>query len=751
LALEYIHGYDTSLQHILRHLSCGDIYFLATDTKIRKNAFMTQFNQTFREFALVSERVRSAGRFYLTTAWDDTRSFQPFSSKAAWRLWIKRKLSKSPLAEDTIPLLLAIVVGVVTGFSAYAFILLLGQIGDIAAFMRDRWGVAGSLGLMTVAGFITGVIISRFAREAKGHGVPEVMEAIALKRGRIRPRVAIAKIIASAITIGSGGSAGREGPIVQVGSAVGSTAGQWARLNDEQVGMLVASGAAAGIAATFNAPIAGTLFALEVILGRFTNRYLGIVVISSVSANVVSRILIGEHAAFAVPAYGLNNPLELPIYLLMGIACAVAAIGFIRVLYGAEHVFDSWKIPLPIKTGIGMGLTALIGIAEPEALGPGLEFIGETIAEELSLTVSVMFLLLIMKLLATTFTLGTGNSGGVFAPGLFMGAMVGGIFGQVGANLFPGIVTEPGAFALVGMAAMFAGTARAPITAIIIVLEMSNDYRLILPLLMTVIISTLIADLLHPDTIYTRKLALRGVQIERGHDVDLLQGVRVGEVMTKDYPSIHADLTMQEILPRFNMTHHHGFVLLDDDEQLVGILTLTDVERMYHDETFLDMTARDVGTTENLITVFPHDPIYLALRRMNIYDIGRLPVVSAENGGRFLGLVRRGDVLRAYEVGLTRKSIEQHQQKYFDLRNVEENEFVEVVVAPDAPMVGQPLAQFPHSDCCHVVSIRRSGQVIIPQGNTRIEPDDIIIAYIYADSHDEVIAQFEVQATTTMN
>ncbi len=659
---------------------------------------------------------------------------------------MKKKLNSSPLAEDTVPLLLSILVGLITGVGAYIFIILLGEISDFARGIRDQWGLAGGLGIMVGAGFITGVIISQFALEAKGHGVPEVMEAIALKRGRIRPRVAIAKIIASAITIGGGGSAGREGPIVQVGSTLGSTAGQWAKLSDEQVGMLVASGAAAGIAATFNAPIAGTLFALEVILGRFTNRYLGIVVIASVAANVVSRTLLGENPAFIVPAYGLNSPLELPLYLLLGITCALAAILFIRVLYGAEHFFDGWNIPLPVKTSIGMGVAAVVGFWEPEVLGPGLEFIGETIAGEMSLTISAMFAFLAMKLVATTFTLGSGNSGGVFAPGLFMGAMVGGIFGQMGAQLFPEIVTEPGAFALVGMAAMFAGSARAPITAIIIVLEMSNDYRLILPLLMTVIISTLIADVLHPDTIYTRKLALRGIQLERGHDVDLLQGVHVGEVMSKDYPSVKPDTPMKELLPRFNLTHHHGFAIVDEAHQFKGIITLTDLERVYQESTFEELSASDAGSTENLITVFPHDPIYLALRRMNIYDIGRLPVISSGNGGQYLGMVRRADILRAYEVGLTRKSIKQHQAKHFDLRDVEENEFMEIVVDPNATMVGHSLIQFPCSDTCHIVSIRRKGQVIIPQGDTHIEAGDIIVAYVYPEAHDDVLRQFDGQA-----
>jgi len=668
-------------------------------------------------------------------------------SRSARQHWLKTTLGQSSLAHDAVPLLLAILVGLFTGLGAYSFIILLGEINHFTNSIREEWGVFGSIAIMMIAGLLTGLIISRFATEAKGHGVPEVMEAIALKRGRIRPRVAIAKIIASAITIGSGGSAGREGPIVQVGSTLGSTAGQWAKLSDEQVGMLVASGAAAGIAATFNAPIAGTMFALEVILGRFSNRYLSIVVISAVSANVVSRALLGENPAFIVPAYGLNNPLELLIYLLLGLTCAFVAILFIRVLYGAEHIFDGWEIPLPIKTSIGMGLTAVIALASPKILGPGLEFIGESITEDMSLTIGLMAGLLILKLIATTFTLGSGNSGGVFAPGLFMGAMVGGIFGQLGAYAFPQLGIQPGAYALVGMAAVFAGSARAPITAIIIVLEMSNDYKLILPLLLTVIISTLIADLLHPDSIYTRKLLLRGIHLERGHDVDLLQAVQVHEVITKDFTTVLPETTIKELIPLFNQSHSHGFPIVDKKQHLVGVITLTDIEESTKRDNFDELTAGDVGTTENVITVYEHDPIHLALQRMNIYNIGRLPVITSGENQKYLGVIRRADILLAYEIGLARKSVEQYQQQ-LHLRNVEENEFIEVAVEPNAPMIGRTLMQFPCSEDCMVVSIRRNGHAVIAHGDTSIQAGDIITAYVYPKAHNEVMKQFKASPAT---
>lgn len=658
---------------------------------------------------------------------------------------VKRLANSIRLSGDTLPLLLSIVVGLITGLAAYIFIVLLEHATTFMADLRDHQGVLLGVVVMTVAGIITGIIIDRFAKEAKGHGVPEVMEAIALQRGRIRPRVAIAKIVASTITIGAGGSAGREGPIVQVGSTLGSVVGRWFSLSDEQGRMLVASGAAAGIAATFNAPIAGSLFALEVILGRFTNRYLGIVVVSSVSANVVSRLLLGEAPAFTVPVYALNSPLELPLYMVLGVLCGLTAIAFIRLLYGAEYFFDSMSVPLFVRTAVGMGLAGVLALAAPEVLGPGLEFIGEAIANDMSLVVNFMVVLLVLKLLATVLTLGSGNSGGVFAPALFMGAVVGGMVGQVGHELWPETVLDPGAFALVGMAALFAGAARSPITAVVIVLEMSNDYRLILPLLLTVIISTLLGDLLQPDSIYTEKLSLRGIHLNTEQDIDVLQGVTVREVMQRKYETIPPSMTFDELIPRFSLGHHHGFPIVDANRQLVGIITLTDLENLRHKENHETATALDIGTTSRVFTVFPDDPIHVALRLMNVHNIGRLPVVDRKGEKTFLGMVQRVDILKAYNIGIARRAAEQHREKRYKLRSMDMHNFIEITVEPGAPMEGQTLADFPCSDNCLVIAIHRGDQTVIAHGDTYIRAGDRITAYVLPSEEKDVIQQFTNQ------
>ncbi|MBW7886371.1 MAG: chloride channel protein, partial [Caldilineaceae bacterium] len=420
--------------------------------------------------------------------------------------WLGHLSERWQIPEEFVIVGTALLVGLGTGLGAILFIWLLDQITLIRTLATQSVGlVAGTLAVMALAGLLVGIIVERWASEAKGHGVPEVMEAIAIRGGRIRPRVAAAKVLASSLTIGAGGSAGREGPIVQVGSALGSALGQALRFSEERVRTLVACGAAAGIAATFNAPIAGTIFAMEVILGRFTLRYFGAVVIGAVAASVTSRAVLGDRPAFQVPAYALTHIGELLIYAVLGVLSSLLAVLFIRMLYFAEARFDGWRAPMPVKTMLGMLLTGLVALLVPGqgVLGAGLHNIGESIRGDFNFTLSFMLILLTGKMLATSFTLGSGNSGGVFAPSLFMGAVLGGIVGTIAHTLWPDVAGHPGAYAIVGMAAVFAGAARAPITAVLIVFEMSGDYKLILPLMLATVLSTLLAERIFPESIYT--------------------------------------------------------------------------------------------------------------------------------------------------------------------------------------------------------------------------------------------------------
>ena len=419
--------------------------------------------------------------------------------------------------------------------------------------ITQQWGNAYVVIIPAIGGLIVGPLIYFFAREAKGHGVPEVMEAVALKGGRIRPVVAVVKSLASSITIGSGGSVGREGPIVQIGSALGSSLGQKLGLSDDRIRNLVACGAAGGIAATFNAPIAGVVFALEIILGEFSVRYFSSVVVSAVTASVIGRAVFGDVPAFNIPfEYGISSIWEFAFYPILGVAAALVGVAFVRLLYWSEDVFEKWKaVPEWVQPMIGGLLLGGIALAYPSITGiswermPQIYNVGYDVIESAlasQLTLGVVLVLLVLKMVATSLTLGSGGSGGVFAPGLFMGAMFGVAFEITVSNIFPGIAAPAGAYALVGMGAVFAATAHAPLTAVLILFELTGDYQIMLPLMLTVVIATLVSQkLLKGESIYSLKLTRRGVHLQRGRDVDVLQGVLVNEVMTRDLNTITKD------------------------------------------------------------------------------------------------------------------------------------------------------------------------------------------------------------------
>lgn len=646
---------------------------------------------------------------------------------------------------DTLVIVLsALVVGVGTGLGAVVFIWLLGQIFDFRVWVQSYVGdIAGLLLIMGAAGLLVGFMVSRWAPEAKGHGVPEVMEAIALRGGRIRPRVAALKVLASAITIGAGGSAGREGPIVQTGSALGSTIGQVLHFSVERVRTLVACGAAAGIAATFNAPIAGAIFALEVILGRFTTRYFGAVVISSVAASIVSRIFLSAQPAFSVPAYAFRAA-ETPFYIVLGILAALVAVLFIRTLYFAEEVFDRWKFPPALKASIGMLLTAGVALLVPGrlVLGPGLEFIGETIANDFSLSFGILALLLVGKLLATCFTLGSGNSGGVFAPGLFMGAVLGGMVGLVGQTFWPDVVINPGAYAIVGMAAVFSGAARAPITAVLIVFEMSNDYKLILPLMLATVVATLLAEFFFTDSIYTLKLRLKGITLQRGRDLDLMQSILVKEAMTPSPYVVTADMSIEELGLDFQRTHSHSFPVVNAQGHLAGMVSIRDYERALERKDVDSLAVQDVATMGGLLIAYADEPLSDAIQRLSVRGVNKMPVVSRENPQQVIGVIRRRDIVKAYNMALMRRAQKQFDVNKIRLRQVDNMEFVEIRIPQQTPLEDVTLAalaqKLPHD--CVVVSIRRNGRLIVPHGDTRLQPGDLVHSFVRKDDRDQLQA-----------
>jgi CIC family chloride channel protein len=416
------------------------------------------------------------------------------------------------LPEQNYLILLSVAVGLLTALGSVAFIRILQA---LTAFARED--VAGGLGvfgaaklviLPAIGALIVGPLIERFAPEAKGHGVPEVMTALARRGGRIRARVAAVKVLASSLTIGFGGAAGREGPMVQIGSTIGSAVGQWTALTPRHVRTLVACGAAGGIAATFNAPIAGAIFSMEVLMGRIHADFL-LVLLTSLTSCIVARSFLGNHPAFHAPAYDLVSPGELPLYFLLGILAGGAAVVYVKLLYRSEDLFDNWSFPNWLKPTVGALMVGVVLRFFPEVYGTGLA------AMESALWVRFDWPLLVglwlAEMVANCATLGSGGSGGVFAPCLYMGAMLGGAYGALVHGLFPDWTAGSGAYAMVGMAAFFASAAKAPTTSLLILFEMTNDYRIMLPLMAATVGSVYLSQRLLPHSIYLLKLQRRGI------------------------------------------------------------------------------------------------------------------------------------------------------------------------------------------------------------------------------------------------
>jgi len=644
----------------------------------------------------------------------------------------------------------ALVVGLGTGLGAVAFRYLIRGaewIGyDWFPSITQQWGNAYVVIIPAIGGLIVGPMIYFFAREAKGHGVPEVMEAVALRGGRIRPMVAVVKSLASSIAIGSGGSIGREGPIVQIGSALGSSLGQKLGLSDDRIRNLVACGAAGGIAATFNAPIAGVVFALEIILGQFSVRYFSSVVVSAVTASVIGRAVFGDVPAFRIPfEYGIASLWEFAFYPILGVLAALIGVAFVRLLYWTEDLFEKWKgIPEWIQPMVGGIFLGVIALAYPRITGvtwermPQIYNVGYTVIESAltnQLTIKIALILLVLKMIATSITLGSGSSGGVFAPGLFMGAMFGVAFELSIKTIFPSLLAPPGAYALVGMAAVFAATAHAPLTAILILFELTGDYQIMLPLMLTVVIATLVAQrLLKGESIYTLKLTRRGVRLERGRDIDVLQGVLVEEVMTRELHTITKDLNLKELAEVLNRTRHHGLAVLDQEGKLCGIVTVTDLERSINNGVPLSTThIEKIATPRKKLSVtYPDENIGEALNKMSGHGFGRLPVVSRDDPGHLVGVVRRQDVIEAYKLGLTKRAEIQHRTKRMQMRNIDGTEFVDLTLDGSSRATGKTIAEMGKDlpNDCIFVSIRRNGKVLIPHGQTKLLSDDQITAFV---------------------
>jgi len=564
--------------------------------------------------------------------------------------------------EHSIMVVFGIFVGVAGGYGAVGFRYLINFFQSIAyGSSAELLDVVQSISwymriaIPAIGGLIVGPVVYFFAREAKGHGVPEVMYAVALKQGIIRMRIVFIKAFVSAVCIATGGSVGREGPIVQIGSAVGSTVGQLSNVSANRMRTLVGCGAAAGIAATFNAPIAGSIFAIEIILGEFEIASFSPIIISAVSATAISRHYLGDIPAFILPEYILHSPLEFPLYAVLGVFCALVAVAFTLFLYRAEDAWDAIKFPEYLKAVIGGLMMGTLGLVFPQVLGVG--YGGIDLALMLKLSWWFMGLLVLCKFLATAITIGSGGSGGIFAPSLFMGSMAGGAFGLIAHELFPSVAASPGAYAVVGMGAVVAATTHGPLQAILIIFEMTGDYKIILPLMITCVISTLVARRLCGESIYTFKLIRRGINIKAGKDVNVLSSMPVKNVMYHSVEMVPENLDLKQFAEKLPRSRSNNFVVVNDKEEITGVLTFLDYyDRLYSGKIDDHMVVKDIMTPD-VVTVSIEDTLDTALKKITSKDFSILPVVSPDNPLKMLGILTRRDILEAYDQAVIKKAI----------------------------------------------------------------------------------------------
>lgn len=557
---------------------------------------------------------------------------------------------------------LALLIGVGTGLGAIVFRWLITEITRLFTGVAD-YSTAGHaasphfpfLGLWfvlfvpVIAGAIYGPLVYKFAPEARGTGVSEVMYSVSERGGRVRPQVSVVKALASALCIGGGGSVGREGPIVQIGAALGSTVGRITRLDGARLRVLVACGTAGGIAATFNAPLAGPFFAMELILKDFAAESFGAVVLSSFMASVVGRAVLGNDTFLDLPSFTLRGPVEYLLFAALGVLVGVVGVAFTKTLYLVEGACNwVWRGPEWLRPAVGGLLIGGLLLALPELYGVGYAVLENAVKGDYV----VVFLLILMvgKVLATSLTIGVGGSGGVFAPTLFVGAMAGSAFGTVAQTLLPTLTAPAGVYGLIGMGAAVAGATGAPITAVVILFELTGDYTIILPLMVAVVMSAGTAHLLTKETIYTGRLLRRGINLDKPRADDTFAKMTVAQVTQTVPTPLSVSTDLLSAARQLSLSPGGTLPVVDDDGTYHGCVTarlvaetLADAEAD-SDGHAASTTVADLATLPTVVTA--DATLNDALRALASSSGGGLPVVD-DTHTKLTGWISHESVLRA--------------------------------------------------------------------------------------------------------
>jgi chloride channel protein, CIC family len=554
--------------------------------------------------------------------------------------------------------LLAAIVGAAAGFAAWGLYALITVVSNVVFFHqlslahRDAAGnILGAWEIVVPAlgGIVVGLMAKYGSDKIRGHGIPEAMEAVLFNRSRIEPRVAVLKPASVAIAIGTGGPFGAEGPIIQTGGALGSILGQVLHVTAAERKVLLASGAAAGMAATFSTPIAAVILAIELLLFEYKARSFVPLVIASTVATAVRLVLMGRGAMFTVGTADFGFPAALLWYVPLGLACGLAAASFSAALYWVEDQFEKLKFDQvwwPAIGGLGVGI---IGWFVPRVLGVGYGTISDLLAARLA--VGLVAVILVSKAAALLISLGSGTSGGLLAPMFTVGASLGSLYAMSVNHFVPGAHLSVSAFALVAMAAVFGAAARAPFTFIVFAFEITRNYEAVLPLMLVVVLAYAVALLFMKNSIMTEKLARRGQRIHQEYEVDVFQQVRVADAMDSSPTLVSASALIGDLAERISVrdpafVRHQAMLITNDCSELKGILTRGDLVRAFERDPSGEMTAAAAGSPHPQVA-FPDETLSEALARMLDHNCGRLPVVSRADPRRIVGYLGRAAVLEA--------------------------------------------------------------------------------------------------------
>ncbi len=568
-----------------------------------------------------------------------------------------RGRSSTVFRQIAIPIFTSLFIGTVAGLGGVLFHFLLKFGASVL------WTTPEELALLPVwarlaipagAGLVTGVIICKWAPELKGPGVPHVMKALALGGGRIRHRVTILKALVTSMLISAGASVGREGPIVQIGASIGSSISQLLKLNLPKRRLAVACGAAAGMAATFQAPIAGTMFAVEILLFDLEVSSMSNIVISAVTGTVVARQILGPRATIHPVHFALISHWELFIYLILGICGGIASLMLIWSLFGLPKLWD--KVPGPewLRPTLGGLIVGIMGLYLPQILGVGYSEIIKALNGDV--LISFALILFIGKILATSVCISSGMSGGIFAPSLFIGAMLGSVIGSLAVRFFPIHGISPAYYALVGMGAVVSGTTLAPMTAVLTIFELTYTYQVILPLMVACIPSLLIVRLFHGYSVYETKLLMEGINIVRGHEVNRLRDMTVADFMSPLTEFVTTDTPFDKLVNLVENSHFPHFVVLDRDGRLAGVVTVRDVRSylIHRDKCPPHLVAKDI-MTQKPVTIRENDNLETAFTLFANNGFSFLPVVSKEDPSKVVGILKESDFLSAYHERLIKE------------------------------------------------------------------------------------------------